>query len=121
MTRQLLIIWLVWLVMPIVIPPGPAQAAEIYRNWNRIRENQRQREGNTRERRMQGNQEGQQEIHGAVNESDCHRMERNFRRQGRRVRLVDVRRTNNPGAVLRFMCVFQGEDASAGWFDEKRY
>ena len=62
-----------------------------------------------------------QETHGAVSQQTCYEMEANFQRQGRRVTLVDTRRSTNPGAILRWICVFEGEDADQGYFEEKRY
>ncbi|PZV09158.1 MAG: hypothetical protein DCF22_18930 [Leptolyngbya sp.] len=67
------------------------------------------------------NQEGQTEIHGATTRENCRKMEQTFKRQGRKVQLVDMRRSTNPGAALEWVCVFQGTDAQAGWFDERRY
>ena len=61
------------------------------------------------------------ELHGATTEANCYKMEKTFKQQGRNLKLTRVNRTNNPGAVLRFLCVFEGIDAQAGWFDEKRY
>lgn len=119
MTHQFPVIAL--LAIALTLLPFPVNGREIIRNWERIQQNQHQRQGNTQENRMQGNQDGVQELHGAVNESDCYKMEQKFQRQGRRIRLVETKRSNNPGAVLRWMCVFQGEDAQTGYYDERRY
>ena len=62
-----------------------------------------------------------QETHGAVSQQTCYEMEAKFQRDGRRIRLVDTRRSTNPGAVLRWICIFEGEDADQGYFEEKRY
>lgn len=113
-----------FLFMPALIPP-PAEAIEIYRDWQRSR---RRRQADQQWERInqpatiqQGNEEGVQEIHGAVDRRDCYKMAKKFQNQGRRVKLVRVEETRNPGAVLRFQCIFQGEDAQTGWYDERRY
>ena len=62
-----------------------------------------------------------QETHGAVSQQTCYEMEATFQNQGRRIRLVDTRRSTNPGAVLRWICVFEGEDVDQDYFEEKRY
>lgn len=62
-----------------------------------------------------------QETHGVVNQQNCYDMEARFQRQGRRVRLVETRRSANSGAILRWICIFEGEDADQGYFEEKRY
>ncbi len=67
-----------------------------------------------------GNISGKQETHGVTKSSACKEMEQKFQRQGRRVRLVDVRRSTNRGAVLRYICVFEGEDATPGYYDRYR-
>jgi hypothetical protein len=67
-----------------------------------------------------GNVSGQQETHGVVNRSDCSELERKFQNQGRRIRLVDRIRSTNPGAALQWICVFEGEDAQEGYFDDNR-
>lgn len=67
-----------------------------------------------------GNIPGKQETHGATQRSACKEMERKFHRQGRRVRLARVIRSTNPGAVLRFICVFEGADATPGYYDQYR-
>ena len=62
-----------------------------------------------------------QETHGAVSQQTCYEMEAKFQRDGRRIRLMDTRRSTSPGAILRWICVFEGEDADQGYFEEKRY
>ncbi|NER85216.1 MAG: hypothetical protein F6K42_38080, partial [Leptolyngbya sp. SIO1D8] len=63
------------------------------------------------------------ELHGAVTEADCWKMLSRFQTQGRRVNLVAVVRTNNKGAVLKYQCVFDGEDANPVEppFEDRRY
>jgi hypothetical protein len=67
------------------------------------------------------NEEGQ-EVHGAVSRADCYEMERKFRRQGRRLKLVDVQKNkyNLKGGVLRYLCIFEGDEAVDNWFDDNR-
>lgn len=66
-----------------------------------------------------------QEQHGSVNADGCYQMEARFKKEGRKVKLVQV--TSNPlnqgGGVLEFMCVFQGEDAvtDGSTFEDYRY
>lgn len=62
-----------------------------------------------------------QETHGVVSRETCYTMRDNFLRQGRRIRLVRVDRSTNPGATLQYTCIFEGEDADQGYFEEKRY
>ena len=62
-----------------------------------------------------------QETHGVVSRKTCYEMEENFQQQGRRIRLVRVDRSISPGAVLQYICIFEGEDADQGYFEEKRY
>lgn len=54
------------------------------------------------------------ETHGAVTAADCQRMLRRFQQEGRRVRLVKVRKNpyNRGGGVLEYICYFDGEDAN---------
>lgn len=63
------------------------------------------------------------ELHGAVTEADCWRMLQRFRAEGRRLDLIDTVRTNNKGAVLKYQCVFDGEDANPvdPPFEDRRY
>lgn len=63
------------------------------------------------------------ELHGAVTEADCWKMLKRFRGQGRRINLVDAVRTNNKGAILKYQCVFDGEDANPvdPPFEDRRY
>ena len=67
-----------------------------------------------------GNIPGVQETHAVANRNDCDRMERKFRGQGRRLRLVDRLQSANPNDPLRWVCVFQGEDAAPGYFNDNR-
>ena len=67
------------------------------------------------------NQPGKTELHGATSRENCNKMEQTFKKQGRNVRLVRVQPTTNPGAILQYICVFEGGDAQTGYFDEKRY
>ncbi|KAM3112781.1 hypothetical protein [Phormidesmis sp. 146-33] len=62
-----------------------------------------------------------QETHGVVSRQNCYDMEAKFKRQGRRVTLKRVEQSTNPGAVLQYICIFEGEDAEQGYFEEKRY
>jgi len=114
--RQLLTIGLLLSFLPTLAQP--AQGVEIYRQIQKIQKNQQLQQGNINH---QYNEPGRQEVHGAVNESDCYNMERIFQRQGRKVRLVRVQRTNNPGAVLKVACIFQGEDADNSYYNDRRY
>ncbi|MEM9485012.1 MAG: hypothetical protein AAGA83_15140 [Cyanobacteria bacterium P01_F01_bin.116] len=65
------------------------------------------------------------EIHGATNAKACQNILRRFLREGRRVRLVKVRRNpfNKGGGVLEVICYFDGEDANpeATPFEDKRF
>ncbi|BAS57928.1 hypothetical protein NIES2135_26900 [Leptolyngbya boryana NIES-2135] len=67
-----------------------------------------------------GNVPGKQETHGVTQRSACKEMEHKFQQQGRRVRLARVIRSSNRGAVLRYICVFEGEDAQYGYYDRYR-
>lgn len=62
-----------------------------------------------------------QETHGAVSRQNCYDMEAKFLREGRRITLVRVERSTNPGATLQYTCIFEGEDADQGYFEDKRY
>lgn len=65
-----------------------------------------------------GNVEGQQETHAVSDRNDCDAMARKFRKQGRRIQLVERRYV---GGQLRYLCIFEGEDAQPGYFDDNRY
>jgi hypothetical protein len=62
---------------------------------------------------------GQQEVHGAVSESACYDMAHQFRKDGRTLRLKEVRFVG--GTELPYVCIFEGEDAESGYFDDRRY
>jgi hypothetical protein len=62
-----------------------------------------------------------QETHGAVSQQKCRDMAAKFKQQGRRIKLVDIQRSTNPGAVLQYICIFEGEDAQQGYFEDTRY
>lgn len=62
-----------------------------------------------------------QETHGVVSRETCYKMEGDFQQQGRRIRFVRVNKSTSPGAVLQYVCIFEGEDADQGYFEEKRY
>lgn len=65
------------------------------------------------------------EQHGVVNQSDCTRMLESFRRAGRQMRLVNVRRNDlGIGGVLNYICEFQEEtpgQADDSYFQDNRY
>lgn len=62
-------------------------------------------------------QEGKREVHGAVNAPDCQVMEARFKKEGRRVKLTEVRKnTVGVGGELAWECIFEGEDASPGHY-----
>lgn len=65
-----------------------------------------------------GNVEGQRETHAVTTRNDCDEMARRFRQQGRRVQLVERRYV---GGQLPYLCIFEGEDAQSGYFDDNRY
>ncbi len=65
-----------------------------------------------------GNVEGQRETHAVSNRTDCDKMLKNFRQQGRRLRLVERRFV---GGQLPYLCIFEGVDAQPGYFDDNRY
>lgn len=65
-----------------------------------------------------GNIEGQQETHAVAARTDCDAMARRFREQGRRIQLVERRYV---GGQLPYLCIFEGEDAQAGYFEDNRY
>jgi hypothetical protein len=97
---------------------SPALGMEaVIKDWQR----DRHRQPAPQEQRVEYNEPGKTELHGATTENACYKMEQTFKRQGRKLRLIRVDRLNNPGAVLRFLCIFEGEDAQTGYFDENRY
>lgn len=59
---------------------------------------------------------GQLETHGVTQPGQCDRMEQRFKAEGRRIRLVRKVRNRNPGATLRWICVFEGPDADPGYY-----
>lgn len=65
------------------------------------------------------------EVHGATNAKACQDILKRFLRDGRRVRLVKVRRNpfNKGGGVLEVICYFDGEDADpqATPFEDTRF
>jgi hypothetical protein len=51
-------------------------------------------------------------------------MAERFRREGRRIRLVEARRVRNAardGGVIQYLCIFEGPDAEAGYYNDSRY
>jgi len=117
--RIIPLIGMIGLCMPTLIPTDSVISAEIYRQWERSR--RRRQIYTPPSTNHQYNEPGVQEVHGAVKERDCYKMAKNFRQQGRNVTLVRVERSTNPGATLRYNCIFEGKDAQTGWYDEKRY
>ncbi|MGG6264184.1 hypothetical protein ACQ4M3_01105 [Leptolyngbya sp. AN03gr2] len=67
-----------------------------------------------------GNIEGQRETHAVATRSACREMEKRFQQQGRRVTLSEILDSGNPRDPLRFVCVFQGKDATPGYYDRYR-
>ena len=65
------------------------------------------------------------EVHGAVNPEACKRMYQRFLNEGRKVRLARIAPNpfNKSGGVLRFICMFDGEDADpeATPFEDTRF
>jgi hypothetical protein len=43
-----------------------------------------------------------------------------FKEAGRRVKLVNIKR-NLYNGTLRYLCIFQGEDAEQGYFQDDRF
>jgi hypothetical protein len=62
-----------------------------------------------------------QERHGVTTRQACREMADRFKRQGRQVELVEVKASDNPGATLKFTCIFEGKDAQEGWFEDSRF
>lgn len=62
-----------------------------------------------------------QEKHGVTLFNKCREMLQRFKREGRKINLVDIQRNPNPGATLRFICIFEGEDAEEGYYHDTRY
>lgn len=60
------------------------------------------------------------ETHGSVNSAGCKAMEKRFKEAGRRIKLIDTRR-NPYNGTLRYLCIFQGEDAQQGYFQDARF
>jgi hypothetical protein len=61
---------------------------------------------------------GVRETHAAVDKEACQSMLERFRREGRtRLKL----RTQEVGGDLPILCIFEGEDAQVGTFDDHRY
>lgn len=67
-----------------------------------------------------GNVPGQRETHGVTQRSACRDMERKFKREGRNIQLVNVVRSKNTNATLKFICIFGGPDAEVGYYDRYR-
>lgn len=88
-------------------PPAPAPAAPMAPPISPI---------------QQYNEPGQIEVHGAVKSTDCYEMEKRFKAQGRNIRLAKIKRNDiGTGGVLQWMCIFEGDDAQTGWFEDRRY
>jgi hypothetical protein len=66
-------------------------------------------------------EDGVRELHAVTSADLCNRMAERFKREGRKVELVDIQRNPNPGAMLPFLCIFEGEDAKAGYYNDRRY
>jgi hypothetical protein len=74
--------------------------------------------------RTQYNQPGKREVHAAANADGCQRMLERFRRQGRNLKLVEVRRVRNAardGGVMQYQCIFEGSDSTDGYYNDRRY
>jgi len=117
--------WIGWtmIVYSLVLFTQPAIAMErVIRDWQRDQPRQRQQAA-PQEVRSQPvyNEPGAQELHGATSRENCNTMAERFKREGRKLKLVRVDKSTNPGATLQYICVFQGEGATTGYFDEKRY
>ena len=111
-----------WLVGLLVLQAAPAFSMEkIYQDWQRGRYNQAPAKPREVRTQPQYNEPGKTEFHGATTEAGCRKMAERFKREGRRVTLTKTYRSKNPGAVLVWTCVFEGEDAEFGHFDEKRF
>ena len=111
-----------WLVGLLVLQAAPAFSMEkIYQDWQRGRYNQAPAAPREVQTQPGYNEPGKQEFHGATTQDGCRKMAERFKREGRRVRLTKMYRANNPGAVLVWTCVFEGEDAEFGHYDEKRF
>ena len=123
--RKLWLVGLILLTHIVYLFPVPALGMEkIWRDWQRDQQRQRvtapaaPREVQTQ---PQYNEPGKTEFHGATTQDGCRKMAERFKREGRRVTLTKTYRSKNPGAVLVWTCVFEGEDAEFGHFDEKRF
>lgn len=59
----------------------------------------------------------EQEVHGAVSESGCYAMAARFKKAGRSVKLVRIRKVSSSSSVvLKYDCIFEGKDARPGWY-----
>ncbi len=56
------------------------------------------------------------EEHGAATRQGCAAMAARFKKAGRKVRLVDIQPLPGLGTILKFKCIFEGEDAEPGWY-----
>jgi hypothetical protein len=62
---------------------------------------------------------GLRESQAVASEVDCYKMAQKFRQDGRK---LELKRTSRSGdAQLPFLCVFEGEDAVDGRYQDKRY
>lgn len=68
-----------------------------------------------------GNVAGKQETHAVTSRDRCYKLEQKFKQQGRKVKLARIIRNPNPGAALLYVCVFEGEDAKPGYYEDYRY
>ncbi|MDX2241399.1 MAG: hypothetical protein NW224_12005 [Leptolyngbyaceae cyanobacterium bins.302] len=102
----------------IALFPVTVDGREIIRNWQRIQQNQQLQQGNTQESRHEYNEPGVQEVHAVASEEDCRSMLRQFKLQGRNIKLKKILKGRG---TLPYNCIFEGEDAQTGVFDEKRY
>jgi hypothetical protein len=66
-----------------------------------------------------GNIPGVRETHAVDSREACDRLLKKFNQDGRKLRLVDRRFVGNNN-VLPWLCIFEGEDAQSGVFDDKR-
>jgi hypothetical protein len=66
-----------------------------------------------------GNIPGVRETHAVGSREACDRLLKKFQQDGRKLRIVEKRFLGN-NHVLPWLCVFEGEDAQSGVFDDKR-
>lgn len=65
------------------------------------------------------NEPGVRESHFVSSEAECYKMAQKFRQDGRKLELKRTARSGN--VQMPFLCVFEGEDAVDGYYQDRRY